>query len=305
MYALHKILIDERLLQKTDPQKKDQELLVFSILGLMIIIISILGSLSTFIYCLLIFKNIIIAASASFFLFLVLFNLSRLMLITSINAYHTKLGVFHFEHELAYESYHGQDNTIVKDLKFQEIVNDKKDRLRKHAETNGRYRPSFVQRITFLLKLGFFAFLAIFFANGIELLLFSGQLNEAFDMIREIYVNQPDSWLIKKALTPDEKGFWILNSNSILLSINVLSMGLGWWKTATDIVFVLIFTIPLLLTYRSRRIFDSNYVRELALHEITISHYHHLMTDDACKRIENELLGMQLDALTESENQTA
>ena len=82
-------------------------------------------------------------------------------------------------------------------------------------------------------------------------------------------------------------------------------MGLGWWKTAVDIVFVLIFTIPLLLTYRSRRIFDSYYVRELALHEITISHYHHLMTEDACKHIERELLGIQLDELTESDHQTA
>jgi hypothetical protein len=179
-------------------------------------------------------------------------------------------------------------------LKILEVVNRKKESLRNISKTKGSYNKNLEQRITFIIKLIILIFLALIFATGIELLIFSNQLNEAFEAIKLLYAEQPESWMLSRALNPNEGNFYILNTNSILLAIDVLNFGLGWIKYLLDAAFIILFIIPLLISFKSNKIFDSNYVRELALHEVSVSYYSYLIKERACEKISESILSYNL-----------
>jgi hypothetical protein len=294
MSGIYNILIDDRLYKKVEPKIKRKELLVFGFLSAMIIVLSLIGTIATFVYTSVIFKNLIVASIASIFMLLVVFNLVRLLIITSITAYHTKLGIFQLDHSLIFDNIKMSEDEEKDQLKILEVVNRKKESLRNISKTKGSYNKNLEQRITFIIKLIILTFLALIFATGIELLIFSNQLNEAFEAIKLLYADQPESWMLSRALNPNEGNFYILNTNSILLAIDVLNFGLGWIKYLLDVAFIILFIIPLLISFKSNKIFDSNYVRELALHEVSVSYYSYLIKERACEKISESIRSYNL-----------
>jgi hypothetical protein len=62
----------------------------------------------------------------------------------------------------------------------------------------------------------------------------------------------------------------------------------------------LLFVIPLFITYKSSRVFDSSYVKELALHEVSISYYSYLVKERACEKITESVLEYNLEHLVKS-----
>ena len=301
MKAFYSILVEDDLYDKIDPDLKKEELKVFAFLGAMLMVLSLISGISIFLYITVIFKNIYIALSVALVTILIIYNLIRLLLVTSISAYHTKLGNYQLNHTMIYEDVKLEGNEEADNLKILETVNQKKENLRKLSAATGLYRIDFAHKINFIVKLIILSFLAIVFATGVELLIFSIQLNESFEAIRNLFANNPDSWIVKEALKADDN-YIILNTNSILFAINMLSSGLGWFKLIFDAVFVLLFTIPTVIVHKSSRIYDSSYVRELALHELSITYYHHLHKERFCKKIEEEILNYDLSYLLDSSN---
>lgn len=294
MIGIYNILIDDRLYKKVEPKIKRKELLVFGFLSAMIIVLSLISAIATFVYTSVIFKNLIIATIVSFFMLLVIFNLVRLLIVTSITAYHTKLGVFQLDHSLIFDNIKMSEDEEKDQLKILEVVNRKKESLRIISKTKGSHKKNLEQRITFVIKLIILTFLALIFATGIELLIFSNQLNDAFEAIKLLYADQPESWMLSQALNPEGGNFYILNTNSILLAIDVLNFGLGWMKYLLDAAFIVLFITPLLISFKSKKIFDSNYVRELALHEVSVSYYSYLIKERACEKISESILSYNL-----------
>jgi hypothetical protein len=294
MIGIYNILIDDRLYKKVEPKIKRKELLVFGFLSAMIIVLSLIGTTATFVYTSVIFKNLIVASIASIFMLLVVFNLVRLLIITSISAYHTKLGIFQLDHSLIFDNIKMSEDEEKDQLKILEVVNRKKESLRNISKTKGSHNKNLEQRITFIIKLIILTFLALIFATGIELLIFSNQLNDAFEAIKLLYADQPESWMLSQALNPEGGNFYILNTNSILLAIDVLNFGLGWMKYLLDAAFIVLFITPLLISFKSKKIFDSNYVRELALHEVSVSYYSYLIKERACENISESILSYNL-----------
>ena len=301
MAGMHNILIDERLFKKVDPEIRKKEIFVFSCLSAMVIILALLSGLSTFVYISIVFKNYLIGGFSAAFITLVMFNLIRLMIITSLNAYHTKLGSYHLDHTIIYDKIKFDKKNEEEDIKIQEAVYDKKENLRNLSMTKGNYKPDTAQRITFLFKVFSLSFLALIFATGIEILIFSAQLNESFADIRTVLANNPDSWVYSKALNPELGNFLIINTHSILLAIDVLYSGLGWIKYLIDAIFILLFIIPIVIIYRSKKVYESSYIKELALHEISISYYHHLHTERYCEILHENIMDFNLEHLIEKQ----
>ena len=56
-----------------------------------------------------------------------------------------------------------------------------------------------------------------------------------------------------------------------------------------DLIFMVVFLLPLIIVFKSKEIKQSEYVRELALSELTITFYHYMHTQKLCKKILNEI----------------
>jgi|GEM_PF-4128751 len=298
--------IDKKVLQHIDEATREAELARFDLLGIMLLLVSTVAGLAGWVFVLLIAHSLLVASAMGVLIGLLIFNLYRMMLVTSINAYHTPLWEVQRNHELLYQHIHVAHAAAFDEADIREMVAQRRQQLRQLTSGSQSYRHDNAQMVNLLLKMVILAIMALVFATGLELFIFRNQLNESFEAIRQVYATEPDSWIVRSALAiPSYADFSLLECNSVLFAIDVLRIGLGGWKTGIDLLVVLLFIIPLILTYRSHEIIDSLYVREQALSEISISHLHYLSTQVACYQIEQELASQDLSHLLSSSTPTA
>lgn len=289
--------IDKRVLRNTNPAQRDTELFKFNMLGLMIILVALIAFGSSVVYLLLISHRLILSLCLGLLIGLMVFNLYRLILVTSINAYHTELGEFQSDHERLFKHVGPAQAGGLDEEAIQELVAQRISALRNLALEDKGYRHDNAQMATFLIKLLILALFALVFATGLELFVFRNQLNNAFEAIRQVYATRPESWIVRSALRPpDEGGFFLLECQSLLFAIDILKLGLGPVKILIDLSVTGIFTIPLILTYRSYELIDSAYVREQALQEMGISYYHYLKTQAFCHQLDTRYVSEDLHA---------
>lgn len=285
---------DELIMQKVDPKQSERQKLIFSILTIMLIAIGILVFFSSLVYMLVIFQNWGLAILTGFFIGIIVFNIYRFLIVSSVNASYSGLSEFQSNHDRAYSNYLSNDIdfTEISEEQIQHSVNTKKEELRTVFELPGIISSSKGSGfLTMFIRILFITIFAMIFATGIELFIFKGAINDTIEETRTLLLSeQPDSWTLKEMLTAKDGDTFIwLNSNSLLLLIDILSTALGYWKLLFDLIILLIFLMPLILVFRSREILFGSYVRELALHEIAISHYHYLKTQKTCAIIINEI----------------
>lgn len=287
--------IDKDVLRDTAPEQREPELFRFDMLGVMIILVAFIAFGASVVYLLLISHHWALSLGTGALIGLMVFNLYRLMLVTSINAYHTELGEFQSDHERLYRHVGPRQAAGLDEATIRELVGQQKTALRSLAMEDKGYRHDNAQMATFLIKLTILVLFALVFATGMELFVFRAQLNEAFAGIREVYAARPESWILRAALRPPDEGrFFLLDCHSILFAVDVLKLGLGPAKILIDLAVIAIFTIPLVLTYRSHELINSAYVREQALQELSISHYHYLKTQVLCRELGEEIAAEDL-----------
>ena len=292
---------DEGIMKKVDKEDKIRQKFIFSMLVIMMIMVSLFVLISSIIYLLIIFHNWAVALGAGLFLSLVVFNIYRFLTITAINAEKSGIGEYHLNHEKQYQDFvdHLKIDEISKmpEESIRKIVNDRKDTLR---EKFSEYYPNNYKIsssvLTMAVRVVFLSIIALVFSTGLELFIFKSQVNEVLDATaNSLRQELPESWILKNMLTPQEgKEFTLFHCNSLLLIIDVLQAGLGYWKLLLDIIFLGIFLLPLILIFKSKEIQKGDYVRELALHEISISFYHYLKTQKFCKEIINQVTSEDL-----------
>jgi hypothetical protein len=287
---------DENIMKKVDAENNNRQKFIFSMLVIMLIVLSVFVLISSIIYFLIIFQNWSIAICASLFLSIIVFNIYRFITITAINAEKTSIGSYHLNHTKQFTDFK-QDVKIDEIAKMQEesirkIVNDRKETLR---EKFSDYNPSNNQLtstfITMTVRVLLIAIIALVFSTGFELLLFKSKVNEVLDASTSLLAQEvPDSWILNNMLTPKNgETFYLFHCNSLLLIIDVLQSGLGYWKLLLDLLFLTLFLLPLILIFKSKEIQKGEYVRELALHEISISFYHYLKTQKFCSEISKQI----------------
>jgi hypothetical protein len=281
--------IDEGILHKTDAKDITRQRFIFSMLVIMLLVVSLLIFVSSVTYLLIIFQNWLVAIGAGLILSIIIFNLYRFILVTAINAENTFLGTYQLNHELQYNDFfvNGKidEIAIMPDEQIMKIVNVRKDQLRDSStiinKKNYKFSQSFFTNFTRVL---FLAIIAMVFSTGFQLLIFKGQINEVLEKTSQILSQElPDSCLLMNVLTPPNgEEFVLLNCNSLLLVIHLLVKGLGFWKLVMDLVFMLLILLPLILIHKSKEIQNGSYVKELALHEVSISFFHFLKTQKFC-----------------------
>jgi hypothetical protein len=290
--------VDRDLLKKVDPELNERQTFILSSLSIMLIIISLICFFSSILYALIVFHNWWIAICVGFFLALVVFNLYRLFVMTALDVSGSSLEEFYIDHEKHYAEHHeiGSDMTNVSDEKIQEIVAISKEKLREKSQMDiGRKQLKFSDVLTMTLRVVILSIIAIVFATGIELFIFKNQINDVLEQLKNQYISHGETWMVENILTPGPNDqFYIFNANSLLLAIDILERGLGNWKVVMDIIFLVIFLIPLALVFKSKEIKQSEYMRELALSEITITFYHYLHTQKLCQKIIQEVKNKEI-----------
>jgi hypothetical protein len=294
--AWHKqIGYDERIMQKVEGKEADRQKYIFSMLTIMLVVVGLLVFFSSLVFMLVIFRNWSLAIFSGLFLALIVFNIYRFLIVSSVNASYSGLAEFQSKHEMAYLNYLNTDMDFSKMTQEQILhsVNKKKEELRSIFPLSGFHLTNrFTLFFTMLVRVSLIAIFAIVFATGIELFIFKGAINITLEETRLMLLEEaPNSWTLKEILTPiDGTDFIWFNCNSLLVLLSVLSHSLGYWKLVFDFIFLMIFLMPLILIFRSREILFGDYVRELALHEIAISHYHYMKTQKACSAIIQEII---------------
>ena len=287
---------DENIMKKVDVEDNNRQKYIYSMLVIMMMVVSVFVFISSIIYFLIIFQNWAIAICASLFLSIVVFNIYRFITITAINAEKTSIGSYHLNHTKQFTDFiHDvkiDDIAKMQEESIRKIVNDRKDALReKFSDYNPNNHKLTSSIITMTVRVVFIAIIALVFSTGFELFLFRSKVNEVLDASVTLLSQEvPDSWILKNMLTPrNGETFYLFNCNSLLLIIDVLKSGLGYWKLFLDLLFLTLFLLPLILIFKSKEIQKGNYVRELALHEISISFYHYLKTQKYCSEISNQV----------------
>jgi hypothetical protein len=212
---------------------------------------------------------------------------------TALDVSGSSLEEYYLDHEKHYRENLdiGKKLGNISDEKIQEIVYVAKDKLREKAQIDIGQKPLTAAHIlTMTIRVVVLSIIAIVFATGIELFIFSNQINDVLDQLKLQYSSHGDTWMVENIFTPNKgENFIIFNSNSLLLNLDLLVKGLGFWKIIFDIVFLTIFLLPLIIVFKSKEIKQSEYMQELVLSEMTITFYHFLHTQKLCENIFNEI----------------
>lgn len=294
----HKYIgVDTDLLKKVDPKHNERQTYILSMLTIMLFVISTICFFSSIVYALIIFHNWLIAIFIAVFLSLIVFNLYRLLVMTALDVSESTLESYYLKHEKHYSDYVKLDDDFSKlsDVQINEIVYGAKDILREKTASNSAISVIKRRPLTMSLRILILTIIALVFANGLELFLFNNQINEVLNDLLNLYTAKNETWLVENMLNPaNGSSFSVLNTNSLLLALEILNKGLGYWKVLIDFIFIVIFLMPLIIVIKSKEIKQSEYVRELALSELSITFYHYLHTQKLCKKIEREIKSSEI-----------
>jgi len=281
--------IDTNLLKKADPVLRDRQIRMLSILSIMLIVIGLICTISTVVFTLLIFHHWLIAIVSGLFMGLVAFNLYRLLVMTAMDASGTVLGDYMRDHEKhIYEQVDREaDLRTVSEERILDMVVLAKQQLREKPVLDKlKSGQQTATILTMFLRVIMLCIMALIFAAGIEILLFKEQINAVFETLKGIYLQGGDRWMVEQVLTPPAGDqFYIIHANSLLLILDVLTEGLGYWKLLLDLLFMILFLIPLAIVFRSRELAGGEYIKEWVLSAVSISYYHHLTTNKYCQQL--------------------
>lgn len=284
---------DEDIMSHVDVKESSRQIFIYMILSHMIIIISVLVFFATISLTSLFARNSFIVFGISTLIALVFYNIYKFIIVTSTNASNTSLSDYLKNHELVYMDNiignHNDVNTyLTNDLEIQNRVYRKKQELRLLSHNSKQLKSNYISIIiTNCIRFLYLGLLAYIFAFGLEMYMFKDQINEVlFETKALLSSENPTSFLIQ-SINIDSEHLFIeyIHSNSLLLVVEILTNGLGNIKYIIDGVIILIFIGPALLHLTSSEISKGAYVKELAIHEIAISHYHYLKTQKLCELI--------------------
>jgi hypothetical protein len=216
---------------------------------------------------------------------------------TALDVSESSLEPYYLDHEKHYSDYVklDEDFSELTNEKIKEIVYVAKNKLREKTSLNPPNRDIKRHPLTMSLRVLILTIIGLVFANGLELYLFNNQINEVLNDLIILYTANNETWLVENMLSPKSgSSFSVINTNSLLLALEVLNKGLGNWKIFIDLMFILIFLMPLIIVLKSKEIKQSEYVQELDLSELTITFYHYLHTQRLCKKIESEIKSSEI-----------
>lgn len=282
---------DDRLMESVGTEEiRSRQRLVYRMLSIIIFTLSVLCAVSSVVYMLIIFHSWFIALLVGIFLGLVVFNLNGLIVITAFGAHGTTLAEYFNDHDRYFREHLDPDEDLrnMSDEILEARVKKARMALERLPTFDIARKPSSFDGVfTMSIRVLFLMVLAILFSTGIEILIFRSQINGTLEELLMHYRDAGDTWMVNEVLSPkDGKPFTMIQSNSILLVVELLCSGLGNWKVLIDLVFMAIFITPLMIVFRSREFREGEYIRAYVLSSLSISFRHHLITRRYCQQLD-------------------
>jgi hypothetical protein len=262
--------------EEIERQKK-----IYSRLVIMIIVTSVLAAFSMFTFATIIFQSYLIAVCVALFFGLVLYNFQRLLVIASLTPHDETLYLNWLDKKREFDDL--TDEKVMElqtDAARDAFLVDKKMALRNATANFTQRKVGFgSQFISKLMVVSILVLFGIIVANGLELFIFRANINAAIDDLLQSKEVMVDAWTKKKLLTPQEgKEFLLINSNSLLIDLEFLHRGIGYWKYLMDFIVLLLFLFPIILLNKSAEFLKGPVMRELVLQELRIANYHYMIS---------------------------
>jgi len=256
------------------------EMMRYKILISSLLVITSIVLLASFVYCDIVFQDYRIAFLVSIALGTIVFNIYRMLVVTSLESNHSELSRIYNDPKSLILDYEQRLKKVpITELGIESLVKDIMHETRAKILDNPDRAAK--DRTTFFIKLSIALFFGLCFSTGLEIFIFKDQLNELISQVNLIYANQTDSWIFNS--TAPNSNHRIINSRSLLLVINLLIDSLGNLKYLIDLIVVFIFCVPILLVYRTTLISKGKIVEEFALEEIELSITHTLKSIAYCE----------------------
>ncbi len=262
------------------PEEARRQKQIYGILIAFEFLLALAAGLSVYTFTAVVFQSIAWAITAGIFFSLLTLNLLNLVFLATLNPSDDTLYKNWISKKYSLKDLNDEKIASLKtNAEIDAYLFDVKSKIRTKALSFQQKKASFV--FTFLRNLflvSILTLLAVVVANGLELFFFRHEINKT---IHDLLLSNTltDNWT-KEHLLQQQGGkeFLLIESNSLLLNLNLLTRGLGNWKWILDFVVVILFLLPYVLMYRSPEFLKGHYMRELVLHQLEISGRHFILT---------------------------
>jgi hypothetical protein len=302
----------EHYFEKVDQEVRDRQFLVYNLLALMFYILVISCITSGIVYGLIIFNNWLIAIFVGLFFGLISFTLLILVLFLTMTTNHEDLYDSMTNMNPHFEPYQNKDLSSLSDEQALKITQEKKMFLREtsHPPSMDRFHLSGI--ITSIIKVSLILIISCIVANAMEILMFHGKLNDSLKSIKENefiqFLAEKDtekpegednsrikdkqllaSWTLEMLTEDKNQPFILVDSKSLILSIEILNEAIGKSKIVLDVLFALLFLTPFVLVKKSREYSGGAFLKEVALTDISTSFYSFLLTQRTSQNIKKKI----------------
>ncbi len=300
--------VREEYFAKVDATEKSRQFLVYNNLSLMFFVLVGFTALSGVIFGLMAFNQWIIAIGIGLFLGMICFVLLLLMFFLNMTTNYKDLYSTMTEMNPVFDSF---EKEPIEQWTNEFALNETeahKDKLRDTSQFTSTGNFHFSSVITSSIKVILILIISCVVANAMEFLFFHKSLNESLNKIKndktiqvcaQLELTEKNSelnqkivvaqWTLQMLKEDPKKPFIFINSQSILLNMQVLDMCLGKWKVLLDVLFALLFLTPFVLLKKSNEYAGGIFLKEAALVDISHSLMFYFLSERARRRIKHEI----------------
>ena len=306
--------IREEYILRLEQEKREEQFLSYNILAAMFFVLVALAFLSGISFGLVLFQSWIISFFLGIGFAAISFILLLLVLFLNMNTSDSELQGKMNNFEAYYQS--------IKEKRFESVTDEEALAIISEHEQLLRISKVEPQKPEFHLSQLFITFtkiilvlvLSFIFANGIEILMFQGKMNDALSIIKSsneinsvladtsslhfnVNIRTNAQWTLNMLTENPSEPFILINCYSFLLNFEILTLCLGKWKILYDMFFAILFLIPFITVKKSSRFAGGGYVKELMFAHISTTLLFRILADRKCAEIRKEIEAIDYDSL--------
>lgn len=284
--------IREEYFAKVSEDEKRNQFFAYNVLAGMYFILVLFAFAAGLFYGLVIFQSWILSVVIGLFFAGISFILLLLVLFLNMTTQYEKLYEKMTDNSSVIDAYQHQDLSGLSDEEAVRITQEYKMKLRDENKEPEKTPFHFSNIFTSTIKVSLVLIISCIVANGLELFIFHQKLNESMEKIRNnnelktmalkakdkslpVIEKQGDvtlaAWTMEMVTENPENPFILIDCHSILMVFDVLDASLGKYKVIFDLLFALLFIIPLILVKKSRKYGGGIFLKEVALSDISTS----------------------------------
>jgi hypothetical protein len=291
--------IDVCLLDNTESKIRKRQITILSILSAMLLIIILLVTTSAVTFLLTLFQSWWVALPIGLIFGSILFLLYQLLVITSIEGSGSFIEEYFKEHEINKKNVINLEQEVAnftdEEISQKILITGQALREKRNISSIQAHNKGYANIVAMTLRVFLISLIALITASGIEILIFHNGINQVLNDMKVLYQNAGDRWFVDHMLTPSMgKKFCIVETNSLLLVLNILETGIGYWKIVIDILVLTLFILPLVLTFRCTELKLGVYMKEYAISSVCMTYFHWMTTKRYCKELKKNINNQEI-----------